>query len=42
MKNHTHYHLPPPTEKVKITAKEMPGYSYPRPANKVNIWEFGH
>lgn len=42
MKNHTHVHMPPPTEKVKITAKHMPGYSYPRPANKVNIWEFGN
>jgi hypothetical protein len=39
MKNHTRVHLPEPTEKVRIDVKEVPGYSYPKPANHARVVE---
>lgn len=39
MKNHTHVHLPQPTEKMRIDVKQQPGMSYPKPANHVYIKE---
>lgn len=37
IKNHTRIHMPKPTKHVKINVEQKPGYSYPKPANKVNI-----
>jgi hypothetical protein len=39
MKNHTHTHIPGPTEKFKIHVRQQPGLSYPKPANRVWIKE---
>lgn len=39
MKNHTKYHIPGPTEKMHITVRQQPGYSYPKPVNHVRIKE---
>lgn len=39
MKNNTRMRLPGPTEKMKIRVREMPGYSYPKPASRVWIRE---
>jgi hypothetical protein len=39
MVNHTHYHIPGPTEHVGIHVKHKPGFSYPAPVNKVHITE---
>lgn len=39
MKNHTHMHLPRPTEKVAVHVKQRPGMSYPKPVSKVFIRE---
>ncbi len=39
MKNHTKVCLPEPTEKVRIDVKEVPGYSYPKPADHATIVE---
>lgn len=39
IKNHTHMHIPEPTEHVKIHVKQQPGLSYPKPANKAWIRE---
>jgi hypothetical protein len=39
MKNHTHYDIPGPTRKMKINVRQQPGFSYPKPANRVNIRE---
>ncbi|MHB1036117.1 MAG: hypothetical protein ACYC35_15820 [Pirellulales bacterium] len=39
VKNHTRQHLPKPTEKVQIDVRQVPGYSYPKPANHVRIVE---
>jgi hypothetical protein len=39
MKNHTHMHIPEPTEKVKIHVKQEPGFDYPKPASRAFIKE---
>lgn len=39
IKNHTKVHLPEPTARVRIDVKEVPGYSYPRPADHARIVE---
>jgi hypothetical protein len=39
IKNHTFQHYPPPTRHVGIHVKQVPGTSYPKPANKVFIGE---
>ncbi|MEX2173529.1 MAG: hypothetical protein WD872_04150 [Pirellulaceae bacterium] len=39
MKNHTRMHIPGPTEKFKIHVRQQPGFSYPKPANRVHIRE---
>jgi len=39
MKNHTHMHIPGPTEKMKIDVRQQPGLSYPKPANRIHIRE---
>ncbi|MGE0759721.1 MAG: hypothetical protein AB7F89_05105 [Pirellulaceae bacterium] len=39
IRNHTHMHLPGPTEAVKVHVRQTPGYSYPKPASRVFIRE---
>ncbi|WP_425618406.1 hypothetical protein NA78x_002111 [Anatilimnocola sp. NA78] len=39
MKNHTHYNIPGPTEHFKVHVRQQPGFSYPKPVNKVHIRE---
>jgi hypothetical protein len=39
VKNHTRVHLPEPTKKVKIDVKQVPGISYPKPADHARIVE---
>jgi hypothetical protein len=39
MHNKTHMHIPPPTEKLKITVRQTPGLSYPQPPSHVHITE---
>jgi hypothetical protein len=39
MKNHTHMHIPQPTENFKIHVRQQPGFSYPKPVNRVHIRE---
>lgn len=39
MKNKTKVLMPPPVHKMKITVKQRPGMSYPRPVNNVRIDE---
>jgi hypothetical protein len=39
IRNYTHMHLPGPTEKVKMHVRQMPGYSYPKPASRVFLRE---
>jgi hypothetical protein len=39
IKNHTHMHIPGPTETFKIHVRQQPGQSYPKPANRVHIRE---
>ncbi|PQO43126.1 hypothetical protein [Blastopirellula marina] len=39
MTNHTHMHIPGPTDKVNIHVKQKPGLSYPTPPNKAWIVE---
>lgn len=39
VKNHTQYHIPGPTEHFKVHVKQQPGFSYPKPVNKVHIRE---
>ncbi len=39
MKNHTHMHIPDPTEQFKIHVRSQPAQSYPQPANRVWIRE---
>ena len=39
MKNHTHVHMPPPTDKLQIDVRQRPGMSYPKPVNRVKITE---
>ena len=37
--NHTHVHLPKPTESVRVDVKQTPGICYPQPANHARIVE---
>lgn len=39
IKNHTHMHIPQPTEKVALHVKHRPGISYPMPPNRAWITE---
>jgi hypothetical protein len=39
MRNHTHHHIPGPTEKLKIHVRQTPGYSYPKSPSRVFIRE---
>ena len=39
VRNHTHVHLPKPTDKVRLDVKQKPGYSYPKPVDHVRIVE---
>lgn len=39
MKNHTKYHIPGPTEHFKVHVRQQPGFSYPKPVNRVHIRE---
>lgn len=39
IRNHTHVHIPQPTEKVGIHVKQTPGMSYPKPVRHVYIRE---
>jgi hypothetical protein len=40
--NHTKFHIPPPTRKLKIDVKEEPGFSYPKPVSHIGIKEKKH
>jgi hypothetical protein len=37
--DHTHMHIPAPTDKVRVDVAQKPGYNYPAPANVVKIHE---
>jgi hypothetical protein len=37
--NHTHQHIPGPTQHMKIHVRQQPGLSYPKPANHIWIRE---
>ncbi len=37
--NHTHHNIPHPTKKMAIHVKQRPGFSYPKPVNRVHITE---
>jgi hypothetical protein len=39
VKNHTRHHLPEPVKSFKIDVKQHPGYSYPKPVDRVRIHE---
>jgi hypothetical protein len=39
IKNHTQYHMPDPVEHFRVHVKQQPGFSYPKPVNKVHIRE---
>jgi hypothetical protein len=39
MKNHTHVHVPGPTEKMHISVRQQPGFSYPKPVSHIHIRE---
>jgi hypothetical protein len=39
MRNHTHYHIPGPVERVAIDVRQKPGLSYPKPVDHVHITE---
>ena len=39
MVNHTHQHLPGPTQQLRYDIKQQPGFSYPMPAGHVKIFE---
>jgi hypothetical protein len=39
IKNHTHYHIPGPTEHFKVHVRQQPGFNYPKPVNRVHIRE---
>ena len=40
--NHTKFHIPSPVKKFKINVAEKPGFSYPKPVNRVHITERKH
>jgi hypothetical protein len=39
MRNRTPMHIPQPVDKVKMTVRHQPGYSYPNPVSRVRITE---
>lgn len=39
MRNHTQVQIPEPNKHVSINVRQMPGYSYPMPPNRVRITE---
>lgn len=39
MVNRTHMHIPEPVSNFKINVRQQPGYSYPKPVNRVRIRE---
>ncbi len=39
IKNHTRVNIPEPTRKLRIDVQQSPGFSYPKPVNKVSIIE---
>ncbi|MFN0019798.1 MAG: hypothetical protein ACKVP0_16195 [Pirellulaceae bacterium] len=39
MVNRTHVHMPQPVSNFKIKVREQPGFSYPKPVNRVRIRE---
>ena len=39
MRNRTPMHIPRPVDKVKMTVRHQPGYSYPNPVSRVRITE---
>ena len=39
MKNKTHMHIPDPVDKMKMTVRQQPGYSYPTPPSHIRIRE---
>ena len=39
MKNKTHMHIPDPVDKMKMTVRQQPGYSYPTPPSHIRIHE---
>ena len=39
MRNHTPVRIPGPTKKMKISVRQSPGYSYPKPANRIRVVE---
>ncbi len=39
MKNYTHVQIPEPNKHVTVGVRQMPGYSYPAPPNRVHITE---
>jgi len=39
MHNKTHMHIPDPVDKMKMTVRQQPGYSYPTPPSRVKIHE---
>lgn len=39
MRNHTHMHIPEPTDKLKIHVKQEPGFNYPKPASRAFVKE---
>jgi hypothetical protein len=39
MKNRTHMNIPDPVDKMKISVRHQPGYSYPQPASRAHIRE---
>ncbi len=40
--NHTKMHIPSPVRKFKISVREKPGFSYPKPVSRVHITEHKH
>lgn len=39
MRNHTQVNIPEPNKRVTVGVRQMPGYSYPAPPNRVHITE---
>ncbi|GIW98423.1 MAG: hypothetical protein KatS3mg111_1756 [Pirellulaceae bacterium] len=39
IRNRTHQHIPDPVSNVKMTVRQNPGISYPKPANRVHVRE---
>ena len=39
MKNHTKVHMPDPVRHMKIGVRQVPGFSYPTPPNRVHVTE---